>query len=120
MVIIFALLADDKRNNSFGIAFTKNIALRATTTIKIGSSGRAEYNGTIEIIRKYTTGNTNNGRKFFSIFLIFRIPRASNGIRIIIKKWTVMSPIKNITDVVIRDVVNIVIMLFLLNFIFSK
>ena len=87
MVTILILRVDAKRDdNNFGITFPKNIVLRTTMVIKIGNSGRAVYNGAIEIIRKYTTGNINNGRKFFSTLLRFRIPRASNGIIIIIKK----------------------------------
>ena len=83
-----------------GINSRKNKAVKTGKIIHIEKKYSARLTGITDIIKKYVIVVTNSGKKFFWIFLNEKIPSASIGIIIIVKKYVSRIPNNEIIIVV--------------------
>ena len=95
------------------------IALIAMIDIKIIKKCSGALRWIIERVIVKTTGRINSGVKFLLAFRRLIIPKTSNGIITIAKKWVSKSPTKNIRNAVRLDTETNTIELILLGLIFK-
>ena len=103
-----------------GITFMMNTTLKLTAGIRICNNWYPLPNGIIDMVIKKTVAKINNGKNFFSIFLMFKIPNDKSGMIIMAKKCMLNSPTKNTKNAVAVNVTSNISKLILFKFIFKE